>query len=80
MAPDLDFDETISLGIYQGTKNLLETFAAANDYLAAKGDAVANAAIDAANVILDVNLLSQLTPLTKLMKARLLQQRAAYQT
>jgi hypothetical protein len=50
-APDLDFDDTISLGIYQGGKNLLETFAAVNDYLAAKGDAVANAAIDAANVI-----------------------------
>ena len=51
MAPDLDFDETVSLGIYQGGKNILETFAAVSDYLAAKGDAVANAAIDAANVI-----------------------------
>lgn len=50
-APDLDLEDDISQGIYEGTKGILSTIAALNDLLAAGGDAAANAAIDLAEEI-----------------------------
>ena len=55
-APDLDTGDSISSGIYEGTKGIISTLAAINDMVAAGGNKLANDAIDITNQLMGTDL------------------------